>query len=175
VTTTTKPLPPKAIVEQARERTRVRVRNWINARIEDRSEVDLALLRDEAIREFSRDDHFVQRFFEENLTTLVYDIASGVAAQTRVASRFDRWLEHVGENRHVRVLAMRREDLAAAETERRARGRHEIAIADLFAFVRSKLASHEEVVGDHFTAEQLESLLAIFETGGSAAEKETKS
>lgn len=162
------------------ESTRARVRSWVLAKVKKEAEVEIPELAREAIQYFSKDADFKQSLFEESLYSMVYDLAQGAVSSTRISnppeiegeqgdgappvSVFYRWFEHCG-TRHVAVLNMSRDDLKLAEQERRERGDKEIAIANLWKYVREHMKSSDEQVSDRFSSAQLEVLHRRFLSG----------
>lgn len=162
------------------ESTRSKVRAWVIARIRKEAEVEIPELAKDAINHFSRDSGFKQALFEESLYEIVYAIANRAVGSTRSlnpieeitgepgdappVSVFYRWMEHCGD-RHVAVLNMTKEDLKAAEHERRERGAKEVAVANLWKYVREHMKSSDEMVADRFTSAQLETLHRRFVSG----------
>jgi hypothetical protein len=161
------------------ESVRATVRNWIMARVTKEGEVELPDLAKSAIAHFGRDSHFKQQLFEESLYQLVYDLGQKALQTSRrvdpdivperedgkiVRSIFAKWMEHAGDH-HVAVLQMSKEDLKLAEAERRERGAHETAIANLWRYLREHMKGSDEIVADRFTSAQIETLYRRFVSG----------
>lgn len=82
----------------------------------------------------------------------------GTRVKPAPSNRWWQWLEHVND-RHMRLAEMTREDLLQAAQERTTRGDREMAIADLWQALASKLEGGERV-RDRFTPEEIEALAA---------------
>lgn len=80
----------------------------------------------------------------------------GTRVKPAPSNRWWQWLEHVND-RHMRLAEMTREDLLQAAQERTTRGDHEMAIADLWQALASKLEDGQRVK-DRFTSEEIEAI-----------------
>lgn len=154
------------------------VRDWIYQEIEGQNTVKLPDLANAAVVHFSKDPVFVHGFLETHLRPIIYDLAQKAMAATRgkqnvinvndtlvtkegiiagaqkLQSKWERWLEHVGD-RHVRLTEMKRADLLAAAELREQRAGTDMAIAKLWRALAERMEV-DQTVGELFTPEQIE-------------------
>jgi hypothetical protein len=170
--------------------TQMEVRQWVQDAIDGVDGVDLAKLSNDAVDHFMADEDFVRRELGGVLRPLVYEIARNVLKATRqeavvnlgqdeivtreehkrrsnqLAKRFIRWMEHAGEDGHVRLMKMRKKQLLTAANERRKRGETELKIAAFEEQVARGLSSDTEVVEERYSAEDLEGIWEQIEAKG---------
>ena len=155
-----------------------RVRDWIYQEIDGMDTVKLPELANAAVAHFSQDPTFVHAFLETHLRPIIYDLAQKAMAATRgrenvimagetlltrdgiskdakkLQSKWERWLEHVGD-RHVRLTEMTKSDLLKAAEERRKRANTDIRIAALWEALAERMEGDQKV-GELFTPEQID-------------------
>lgn len=152
-----------AVLETQATAARERLRSWVREEVASSQAISLGDLVSAAIEHFGEDSPFLIEFARESLRRVVYQEAQIVLAATRLrgvaksAKRIDwrRWMEHVGD-RHVRLLAMTAVDLEAAASERRGRAATEVAIANFFDHLRTRLAGPTVPVAAHWSLHEID-------------------
>lgn len=150
--------------------------DWIRQQVRERAVVKIPELRQELLDNFLNREGFLQRYFKECLDRTLYDLVQRSIAYTRermvvegevltkaefeergrlVRSKWEVWMEHSG-TRHIRLLEMRRSDLALAIQERKERGDHEHRLMALFSELDKGLPDETTTVGQVFVPEQIE-------------------
>lgn len=154
---------------------RLQARAWIEERVEDHTSVPE--LAEGALAHFRKQPSFVDTFLDVALYGMLYEITKKVLMGTRhdavllgeevvsrnefevrsykLAKRFARWMEHAGEDHHVRLMKMSRRQLRVAIQERKGRIETEQRVVNLMERIEHDLTSDEEVVEDRFSAEDL--------------------
>lgn len=159
---------------------RAQVRLWINEQIKGQSEVNVPEIAKGVIEHFKGDEEFIAAFFDEMLYPIAYDTVIDVVKRTRgaanvvqlgdemvgrdevkqrgkrLSSRWNSWLEHVGD-KHVRLMDMTKTDCVAAKILRTDRGEHELRIAALFDALAVRLEDSQKVK-DAFTPQEIEKI-----------------
>lgn len=164
------------------ESAKAKIRRLVKERISGEDEFSLPDLASEVVSLVKSDRVFLDSFLDEFLREAVYEYTQHYVAKTRNgfimlgdiattreglearASRnsiFNDWLEHSG-SRMVRLMKMTREDLLAAESERRERGEREIRLANTWRALAVRLEGGQRVE-EVFTVEEVEK---IFESQG---------
>lgn len=147
---------------------RQRLREFIKAEIDGRSETAIPDLTNRAVKFAIKDRAYLKALLVELLRPIVYAEAIKVVSRTRgpsglvqlgdeivkrsvLTERADRlgrkwagFMEHAG-SRHVLLLDMTADDLALAEAERRQRGDIEHGFATLWAKLRTRLEPGQRV------------------------------
>lgn len=172
------------IVEEVKAKelsARAQLRAWIQDQMKGESEVNLPNLTDRAVKFVAGNRKLRDALLRDFLRPMVYEQARIVVQESRGvppaeqmiqlgddlvsrdalsgrARRMSRkWLqftEHAGD-RHVLLMDMTAEDLARAESERRARGDVEYGYANLWAKLRTRLEPGQ-VVRDVWSADEIE-------------------
>lgn len=158
------------------------IRQWVQAEIEEADSVDLPSLANDALDHFRTDEAFVHALMEDAIRPRVYDIARHVLSETRgagnpielgdeivtgeefkkrsrnMSAKFARWMEHAGEDGHIRFTKMRKPQLITAASERKKRGLTELKIAEFEQRVAAGMKSDNETVDQRYSAEDLQSI-----------------
>jgi aromatic ring-cleaving dioxygenase len=173
----------------ASDSPRAQVARWVRAQIADREEVSIPDLRNQAIEHFEKDRAFMRSLLTAFMRTSLYDIVQHVVGSTRGltllgdtvvtedgidqrvsaarASRWDRWLEHVGD-KHLRLMDMTREDVLQAITEREQRIESERSVVRILSAIYARLEGGQRV-RERFTAAEIEQLRRSLDGGAAAA------
>lgn len=158
------------------------MRAWIKERTTDKKSVNAPALARKMIKHFEKDEEFVVAFFREHGYATAYRLVIETIQRTRgrasvvqlgdevvdrdefekrskaFLSRWDRWLEHVGD-KHVRLMDMKRSDLLAAAQIRRERADNELEIAQLWESLAERLEG-SQTVREAFTPEEIDRVKA---------------
>ena len=160
--------------KQGEESARSKLRQWIRQVTENRDNLRLPDIVTEAVSEFRGDAEFVQRFYEESFTAMVYEVAQEYMAGNRAqyiqqvtrsiqegkqprSGVFANWMEHAGD-RHISLMEMTRRDLYLAAEERQQRGDHELSLATLWRQMAGRLTSPNMKVKTKFKEEEIQRL-----------------
>lgn len=165
---------------------RARIRATVRVLLTDVDSASLPDVAREATDRLMEDTAFLQNEIRDLVQALAYEEARALAQSTRSnlivmgdevmtrqranaalaakrASRWERWLEHVGDH-HVKLLYMTREELIAAAKERRGRADTEMRVANLWDALADKLEGGQRV-GERFTTEEIETMRQSLERG----------
>lgn len=159
---------------------RSRLRSWLREKLKGAQEVSIPDLCRDAMLAFKGDDAFLLALADELLYPIVYREAGAIVSTLRQpaggklvvagsqilsvdaikhrASRWDTWLEKVGD-RHINVMRMSRQDLKTAEESRLRRAEAERNIATVFRVLARRL-EEGQVVADAWTPQQIEAVYA---------------
>jgi hypothetical protein len=166
------------------------VREWVKGEVEGEDHVDLARLADEAVDYFMRDEEILRNCLRIVLRPLVYEVARLVLRSTRgeevidlgpdeivtrgehtrrgktLSQKFAKWMEHSGDNGHMRMVKMTKPQLLIAAQERKRRGHTELKIAAFQERLAAGMKSGE-VVEQRYTIEDMRRIWSEVEaTGG---------
>ena len=152
------------------------IRAWWREQLADAEGIDLPAATDRGALALRQDPDFRERFLDECLRPMVYEIGlalisrerGGAAPGTRKlsakqiaarieedAERWSRWLEHdPTTGRHVPFLALTKEQAIAAAVERERRAGGDLRRAALLRLAAGRLEPGQ-AVGDVWTAEEL--------------------
>lgn len=161
------------------------IREWWRAQIKGKEDVNVKELAEVGAEQLRQDPTFRERYLEETIRPLVYDVGLSVIQQNRrvhhgenrdaddetrrvnateVAriieeeSRWARWLEHDPiSGKHIQIFKLTKEQALAAAKARRERATPDLRAAGLLELAAGRLRSGQ-AIGDVWTDESLTQL-----------------